>query len=236
MTTEKEKAQEFTFGKAVPVAFADIIAPRAFKKKGQEKGDPKYAGTFVFDADDAELKTLQSEVAKLLQANNTTGKKLKPGRLTEEQERLQTHVEVKVPWMDGTKYADGQKAKGKDAEWARGKILVKATSKYQPALGAIVDGKPIDIAGTPEGMAIAKKYFYSGAYVVPSVALHYYTGDAEKPNGVSLYFNGVLFVKHGARLGGQRSAAETFKGYIGTISQEDPTGGEAEDLDDEIAF
>lgn len=234
---EKEKAQEFTFTKSVPVAFADIITPRAFKKKGLEKGDPKYAGTFLFDADDEELKKLQGEVVKVLQANNTSGKKLKVGRLTEEQERMQSHVEIKVPWMDGTRYADDQKAKGKDAEWARGKILVKATSKYQPALAAIEGGKVIEFT-TPEAVAAAKKYFYSGAYIVPSVALHYYTGDADKPNGVSLYFNGALFVKHGARLGGSRSAAETFKGYIGSISQEDPTGGaDAGELDDdEIGF
>lgn len=235
-TVEKEKPAELTFTQAVAVAFEAIINSRAFKKKGQEKGDPKYSGTFVCEPTSEDLKKLQAEVVKMLQANNSSGKKLKIGRLTEEQETAGTHVEVKVPWQDGTKYADKQKAAGKDAEWARGKVLVKATSKYQPALAAIEGGKVLEFS-TPEAVATAKKYFYSGAYIVPSVGLHYYTGDEGKPDGVSLYFNAALFVKHGPRLGGSRSASETFKGYIGSISQEDPTGGAVEgELDDEIPF
>lgn len=236
MATEKEKPAEFTFKRAAVLAFEAIINARAFKKKGQEKGDPKYSGTFVLEPADEDLKLLQAEVVKMLQANNSSGKKLKIGRLTEEQETAGTHVEVKVPWQDGTKYADKQKAAGKDAEWARGKILVKATSKYQPALAAIEGGKVLEFT-TPEAIATSKKYFYSGAYIVPSVGLHYYTGDEGKPDGVSLYFNAALFVKHGPRIAGQRSASETFKGYIGTISQEDPTGGATEgELEDEIPF
>lgn len=235
-TVEKGKPAEFTFSKAAPVAFEAIINPRAYKKKGQEKGDPKYGGTLVLDPTDEDLKKLQAEVSKMLQANNSSGKKLKIGRLTEEQETAGTHIEVRVPWQDGSKYADKQKAAGKDAEWARGKILLKATSKYQPALAAIEGGKVLEFS-TPEAIATAKKYFYSGAYIVPSVALHYYTGDEGKPSGVSLYFNAALFVKHGPRFAGQRTASETFKGYIGSISQEDPTGGAAEnELDDEIPF
>jgi hypothetical protein len=234
-TVEKEKPADFTFAKAVVVAFEAIINPRAFKKKGQEKGDPKYSGTFVCEPTDEDLKKLQGEVSKMLQAHNASGKKLKVGLLTEEQEKAGTHISVNVPWQDGTKYADKQKAAGKDAEWARGKILVKATSKYQPALAAIEGGKVLEFT-TPEAVAVAKKYFYSGAYIVPSVGLHYYTGDSGKPDGVSLYFNAALFVKHGARIAGQRSATETFKGYIGSISVEDPTGGATEELDDEIAF
>lgn len=234
---EKEKPAEFTVSKAVPVSFEAIVTPRKFKKNGKEQGDPRFQGTFVFDPTDEDLKKLQAEVVKMLHANNASGKKLKIGRLTEEQENAGTHIEVKVPWQDGTKYADKQKAAGKDAEWARGKILVKATSKYRPALAALVDGKVLEFA-TDEAVAANKKYFYDGALLVPSFGLHFYKGDEGKPDGVSLYFNAALFVKHGPRLRGSgRSAAETFKGYIGSISQEDPTGGaDLGELDDEIPF
>ncbi len=235
-TVEKEKPADFTFTVAVATPYEAIINPRAYKKKGQEKGDPKYSATFLLEPTSVDLKTLQGEVVKMLQAHNSSGKKLKIGALTEEQEEAGTHVSVKVPWQDGTKFADKQKKEGKDAEWARGKVLVKATSKYQPALAAIVGGKVIEFQ-TPEAVATAKKYFYSGAFLVPSVGLHYYNGDEGKPDGVSLYFNAALFVKDGPRLvSSQKSASETFKGYIGAISQEDPTGGAADELDDEITF
>lgn len=232
-TVEKEKPAEFTFTVAVPTPFEAIINPRKYKKNGKEQGDAKYQGTFLLDPTSEDLKKLQAEVIKMLHANNSSGKKLKIGRLTEEQETAGTHIEVKVPWQDGTKYADKQKAAGKDAEFARGKILVKATSKYQPALAALVDGKLLEFS-TPEAVATAKKYFYSGAFLVPSVGLHFYKGDEGKPDGVSLYFNAALFVKHGPRLvSSTRSATETFKGYVGAISQEDPTGGaEVDELED----
>jgi hypothetical protein len=118
-------------------------------------------------------------------------------------------------------------------------VLLKASSKYQPALSAIVNKQIVDFS-TPESVATAAKYFYSGAWMVPSFGFHWYKGDEGKPDGVSLYFNGCLFVKDGTRLDRpQRSAAETFKSYIGSISQEDPTGGAtagADELDDEIPF
>ena len=188
------------------------------------------------DVDMSDIARLKREVVAMLQANNKSGKKIKVGRLSEEQEAAGTHVEVQVPWKDGTKFADAEKAKGKDAEYARGKVLLKASSKYQPALAAIVDKKIVEFT-TEESKAEAKKYFYSGAYLVPSVGLHFYKGDEGKPDGVSLYFNGVLFAKHGPRLGGRGgNATETFKGYIGSISDEDPTGGSSVEDDDEIPF
>lgn len=247
MTTETKKQEDFNFTVAYRASYADIMEPRAYEKNGQKKGDPKYSATFIIDPtpklvtvegkeiDMSDLGRLKRGVIKLLNAHNTTGKKLKIGRLTEEQEQAGTHIEVQVPWKDGAKEADRLKAKGKDGEVFRGQVLLKASSKYQPALAA-VENKKIITFETDESKAAAKKFFYSGAYLVPSFGLHWYKGDEGKPDGVSLYLQGVLFAKHGPRLGGrQQNAAETFKGYMGSISNEDPTGGASQDeLDDEI--
>jgi len=250
---EKAKPEDFNFSTAHPVAYADIMAPRAFEKNGQKKGEPKYSGTFVIDptpklqsidgkdVDMSDLGRLKRDVIKMLNAHNTTGKKLKIGRLTEEQETAGTHVEVQVPWKDGTKEADKMKAKGKDGETFRGKTLLKATSKFPPVLSAVEAGKIVDYpAENNVQPPAAAKFFYSGVHIVPSFGLHWYKGDEGKPDGVSLYFNAALFAKHGTRLGGRTAnSAETFKGYIGSISQEDPTAGagfSADELDDEIPF
>lgn len=249
---EKQKVEDFNFLTAHPCAYADIMAPRAFQKNGATKGEPKFSGTFVIDptpkmvqqdgkdVDMSDLGRLKRDVIKMLQDHNKTGKKLKIGRLTEEQEQAGSHIEVQVPWKDGTKEADRMKAKGKDGEVFRGKVLVKATSKFPPALAAVENGKIVELPAVDNTQPpSAAKYFYSGAHLVPSFGLHWYKGDEGKPDGVSLYFNAALFAKHGTRLGGRAAnAAETFKGYVGSISQEDPTGGtfNRDDLDDEIPF
>jgi hypothetical protein len=231
-----DKQPDFNFTTSHRVSYADILEPRSFQKKGMAKGDPRYSGTFLINANDPDLAKLKAEVTALLQTNNKTGKKLKIGRLTEEQERTNTHIEVQVPWKSGDKEADRMAAAGKDGEVFRGQTLLKASSKYQPALAALDAGKLLEFS-TPESIAVSKKYFYSGAYMVPSVGLHYYKGDAGKPDGVSLYLNAVMFAKHGPRLGGRSvNAAETFKGYIGSIKDEDPTGGAEEELDDAAGF
>lgn len=250
MTTEQKKQEDFNFTTSHRVSYADIMEPRAYMKAGQKKGEPKYSGTFIIDhtpvikqidgkeVDMSDIAQLKRACIAMLNANNKSNKKLKIGRLTEEQETAGTHIEVQVPWKDGTKEADKMKAKGKDGEAFRGMTLLKGTSKYQPALAAIENKKIVEFT-TDESKPAAKKFFYSGAYLVPSFGLHFYKGDEGKPDGVSLYLNAVMFAKHGARLGGRSAnASETFKGYIGSISEEDPTGGaSAEDeFDDEIAF
>ncbi len=235
--TEKNKAEDFNFQTAHIASYADIMEPRAFQKNGQKKGEPKYGATFVIAPDNEDLKKLKAAVTAMLQAK-APGKKFVLRRLTQEELDAGNVVEVQVPWKDGTKFADAEKAKGKDAEYARGHVLLKATSKYQPALAAIVDKALVEFTTDEAKIAAGKKYFYSGAFMVPSVGLHWYKGDEGKPDGVSLYLNGVMFAKNGSRLGGrQANAAETFKGYIGSISDEDPTAGAAGDnLDDEIPF
>lgn len=239
MTTEKDKPSDFNFQSAHQVSYANIAEAKAFQKKGQAKGDPKYSAVFIVDPENADLAKLKAEAVAMLKAK-AAGKTLRTRRLTQEELDSGNFVEVQVPWKDGTKEADRMKAAGKDGEVFRGKVLVKASSKYQPALSAIVDKKVVDFVTDEAKAQAGKKYFYSGAYLVPSFGLHWYKGDEGKPDGVSLYLNAVLFAKNGPRLGGrQHNAAEAFKGYIGSISEEDPTGGAAftaDELDDEIPF
>lgn len=241
MTTEKKQQEDFNFNTAHTVSYANIMEPKAFVKKGQKKGDPKYSALFIIDPENADLKRLQAAVLAELKTKHP-GKTLRARRLSQEEMNAGTFVEVSVPWRSGDKEAERLKAKnnGDDSKGAiyRGKVLVKASSKYQPALSAIEGGKVIDFE-TDEAKAKAAKFFYSGAVLVPSFRFNPFDGDEDKPGGMSLYLNAVLFAKHGTRIGGRSAnAAETFKGYVGTISQEDPTGGgfNRDDLDDEIPF
>lgn len=240
--TDTKKQDDFNFQTAHRASHANIETPKPFMKNGKAQGDPKYSALFIIDPENADLARLKAEVTAMLKAK-AGGKTIRARRLTQEEVDAGTFVEVSVPWKAGDKEAERLKAKnnGDDSKGAiyRGQVLLKASSKYQPALSAIEGGKIVDFV-TDEAKAMAgKKYFYSGAHLVPGFGLHWYKGDEGKPDGVSLYLNAVLFAKKGERLGGRsQNAAETFKGYIGTISQEDPTGGASsgEDLDDEIPF
>ena len=85
---------------------------------------------------------------------------------------------------------------------------------------------------------VAKSKFYNGAIVVPRLNFVIKTKNGD---GVKAYLDMVFATvgkdgKPGKKIGGI-SAAEAFKGYIGEMSSEDPTGGQgASDLDDEIPF
>lgn len=244
-----EKKQEiFSFQSRHRGCYVDIERARAFKKKA---GTEKFGATFIIDpapklvdvdgksVDMSDLAQLKRAVTRLLQSK-APGKKLSLNRLTQEQVDAGNYIEVKAPWRSGDKEADSEKAKGKDGELYRGKILVKSSSKFQPRLAYIENGKVNKIeAEEPESAVLIKKFFYSGAEYVPSFELHWYKGDEGKPDGVNLYLNSILFAKHGARIrGGGQNPEDTFKGYVGTISNEDPTGGAAgvaDELGDDLS-
>lgn len=231
--SDEKKQNDFNFTTAVRCAYADIINPRAFVKNGKPKGDPKYSVTVLLPPDNPDLKRLQAAVGAMARENKP-GKKFVTRALTQEELAAGDTVQLAVPWKSGEAEADRMKAGGKNGEVFRGHTLVKASSAYAPVLDVIEKGVLVPYHD-PEVRAKASKYFYSGAFIVPSFGLHWYKGDTGKPDGVALYFNACAFAKNGERLGGRAvNSAETFKHYLGTLSAEDPTGGEQ--LDDEIPF
>jgi hypothetical protein len=223
----------YAFQAPVRAGFANIIAARQFQDKGKGKGDPRFDATFILEPDSADLKALKDLVITEAKAL-FPGKRLIARRLTQEEVDAGC-VEIAVPWKDGTKAADRAKEDGKDQEFFRGKIIVKASSKYAPALSGIEGGKIVEYTN-PETRATLDKLFYSGAYLVPYLALHSYKARDDKPGGVGVYLNAICFIKHGPRLGGSKvNAAEVFKGYAGTVSAADP-GSNDSGLDDDIPF
>jgi hypothetical protein len=223
----------YTFKAPIRAGFSNIVSARQFQKEGQNKGDPRFDATFLLAPDSPDLIALKDLVIAEAHALNP-GKRLVARRLTQE-ELDAGAVEITVPWKDGTHLANKAKEAGKDQEFFRGMVAIKASSKYAPALSGIEGGKIIEYTN-PEARATLDKLFYSGAFMIPHVALHSYKARDDKPGGVGLYLNAVCFIKHGPRLGGQRvNAAEVFKGYAGTVSAEDP-GSNDSGFDDEIPF
>lgn len=120
--------------------------------------------------------------------------------------------------------------------------ILTASSQYDVALARLEAGKVIDIPDEEHARAQAgKDLFYSGAYVVPAIALKAFrrkTLDAK--DGVTAYLQNCLFVRKGERIAGSGGADnnQVFGGNVANYSAEDPTAlapGSA-DLEDDVAF
>lgn len=212
MSSDNKNDNSVALTKPVVMVFPNLHEPRAIGAKGKEQGAPKYSANFVFPPDHPDLPKL---VAK---AKEVAGAKW-PGR------ELAT---LKFPFSKGDKLADKAKAKGKDGEFQRGKTVLASRSKYEPRLSVIENGKLVELEGPAR--AAAKPKFYSGVEVLAQFNFVTYEGVGENPDGVTAYLNQVCSLNKGARIAGGASAAEVFKGYAGTVSNEDPTG------DDEIPY
>lgn len=228
-----EKSQEGLFSFTAPVAFIwpALFEPRKFGKKGQEKGEPKYSSTILFPPDHPDFTAMKQRalaVAKLRW----------PGRDIAADYKAR---ELRMPWKTGDseldrfvkKLTNDGKTYDGSRDFLKGSVVLKATSKFQPRLSVIANGKIVDLE---EGsFAAHKSKFYSGVEGLAQINLVTYNAiDENAKDGVTAYLNLVLTLGKGAKRGGGTGpvASEVFKGYVGTSTEEDPTGG----LDDEIPF
>lgn len=205
----------YTLTEPTTLTFPNLLEAKAVQVKGKASGEPKYSSNFEFDPESEDLKALKAKAVAVARAK-WPGRDLK---------------ELSFPFTSGDKLAEKAKAKSKDREFSRGKIVVTARSKYQPRLSVVEGGKIVDLEG--DAIKARGRVFYSGVSALAQFNLVAYDGVGNNPDGVTAYLNMAVSLNKGAKLAGGASAAEVFKGYIGTASDEDPTGA---DLDDEIPF
>ena len=118
----------------------------------------------------------------------------------------------------------------------KGKVVIACRSKYEPRLAYIERGKIIDLETDTQKVANKTK-FYPGVEVLAQINLLPYeaVGKDGKP-GVTVYLNMVLSTCKGSRISGGQTASEAFKGYVGSVSAEDPTApGTDAGIDDLIS-
>ncbi len=209
---EKKEVTRFKFEAApVRMIFGSLIKPMASDYGNGRKSDPHYEIQAGIATDHPDLKALKATMAKVAKAEFGT-------------------VEgVSFPIKDGTKIADKGKAKGKNREACRGLVMFKASSsaEYPPALCYLTAGGVVDV----EDRNLAASKFYSGVEVGMEVTLKAYPGnDSNIPNSVVAYLSTVCSLGRGEKLGGSAASRyATFAKNVGTVSDDDPTGG----MDDE---
>lgn len=206
----------FSLSEPQTLTFPNLLEAKAVQVKGKPSGEPKYSSNFEFEPASADLAAAKAKAVAVARAK-WPGRDLK---------------ELSFPFTDGNKLADKAKAKDKDREFSRGKVVVTARSKYQPRLSVVEGGKIVDLEG--DAIKARSRVFYSGVQALAQFNFVAYDGVGANPDGVTAYLNMVVSLNKGKKLAGGASASEVFKGYIGTASNEDPTAGDG--LDDEIPF
>lgn len=206
----------YAITKPVLMAFPNLFEPKAFMENGKARGEPKYSANFVFDpADNADdLKNMKALVAKIARANTQVA-----------------FTELALPFVSGDKLAEAAKAKKKNGEYQRGKVVVAARSKFQPKLAVFENGKAVDLDDSM--FARYKSRFYPGVRAFAQFNFVWHAVGSNK-SGVTAYLNLVLTTGKGDRIAGGKPAAEVFAGYVGHVTDTDPTAGQS--LDDEIPF
>lgn len=237
----------YTLTQPVILSHPHLFDAKPFMRKGKPAGEPKFGASFVFDLESADLKNIKSLAVKLAQAKwpnrDVIGES--KGRLVEDPE---THQQVrlsptfKFPWTLGDKVVAAHvaklKAEGKEddhlGDFQAGKAVIKSSSKYAPRLAVVLNGKATDL--TPETVAAYKAQFYFGVKVLAQFNLVPYDKVGETGvDGITIYLNMVLTLNKGEKLAAGKSAAETFSGYIGSVTSEDPTAGN-QGVDDNSEF
>ncbi len=207
----------FNLTKPLTLTFPNLFKARPFKRNGKEIGEPKFDGSFLLDADSDDLKAMKALCVKIARAARPSAD-------------LKT---LAFPFKSGDKLADKAKEKGKDNEVSRGKVVIAARSKYQPKLAVFEAGKILDLEDETM-IARFKSRFYPGVLCYAQFNFVWYDEVGNGQAGVNAYLNMVLSTGKGTRLGANRSAASVFSGYVGNVSEVDPTAGQT--MDDEIPF
>jgi len=210
----------FALTEPVVMVHLNLQKPRAFGKKGHESGTPKYSGNLLLKAASLDLASMKKIAAEVARAEW-------PGRPL---------AELKFPFSNGTKIADKRKAECErlkikpDGEFNRDMVVVAARSKFQPGFSVFKDGRIIDLE---DEATIAAHWgsFYNGVLVLAEVNFKAYPGVGANPDGVTCYLNKVMSTGKGTKIiMGGSSGSQTFSGYRGGYSAEDPGPSSADEM------
>ena len=227
--SEKVQAISYATVEATVMAHPHLLEAAKFKRNGKETGEAKFGAVWVFDPSSKDLENIKAKAAEAARAK-WPGKSLS---------------ELQFPFKSGDKEWEKRvaklKAEGKEddgkGDFQKGKVLMKASSKFQPKLSVWLKGQKEPTELTDEGMfRIHGGKFYFGVKTLFEVNFMPYepVREGDKP-GITAYVQQVCSINEGERLAGGRAASEVFKGYSGKVSDMDPTAG-ASGMEDEISF
>lgn len=230
MSDNKVQGENYLFTKPVRAPFISVDKARKVGAKGAERGEPKFSVTALLPYTDKDENDRPSspEIRALKAAFIKVAKETWPGRPL---------GELRFPFVDGAKEAEKATKKGKDGAFFLNHLVFKAASGADKPPQLAIRGTEIRVLQGEQRETLGKEKFYNGCMIVPAIFIKAYKSEDEggigAHSGVKAYLQSVLWYGDGARIGGM-SAAEVFKSYAGTVTAEDPTGGDISN--DEIPF
>lgn len=230
MTERNDDWIVFNTSEPAILSFPNLIEARAVTRNGKATGEAKFSTDAEFELNSADAKRIVSLCKKAALAKWPDLEEVK-GRLKYTDDEGNEKF-VNMPYKLGDRLADKAKAKsdkeGKERlrEWSRGKFVLTARTKKEPSLAVVINGQAIDLDSEALKTAHAGK-FYTGVEGLLEVTLAAYDAvDDTGTNGVTAYLNSVVSLNRGKKLiSGRKSATEVFSGYLGKITDEDPSDG-----------
>lgn len=192
--------------------FPDLFEAKAFQRNGKPQGEPKFGGTFLIPLDST-LKDGSGRV--IIDVSGLKEVAVKVARLKWPGRDLS---DLRFPFKDGDKEAvrigAKREAAGKkgSSDFYSGNLVLKATSKFQPAV----------LGGNEKQPIIDASKVYSGVIVTAEINFTAYDGVDGGQDGIKAYLNSVLVLRDGDRIAG-RDASQSFSGIGGGESTYDPT-------------
>ncbi len=221
--------------------YPTLLTPRAYEKNGQPKGKPRYSlGMILKPSQLKEFKEFD-EATETFQDVSFSDVLMQVaeeafGGEIEDVRGAIKHKAIGWPIKKGEEIS--AKKDGKHAEHLDGHYLINCGTieDYPPVLKAKVDGqRKTLVRGTTEGDKKIKQLFVGGSYAYAELNIK--ATDVSEKKYLTLYLNGVTYVKPGELIGGG-GAGGTMDRYADTQGGEadvDPNEGN-DDGDDEIPF
>jgi len=234
----------YTLIKPARLLFSSITAKSAAKLDNGQQATPKFSGTFGIEKEDFDaiveimVRALKAELGSFSGNPGDYYLACMSGK-TAGTRAIQT-AELKAAGKGADEaFKIKEKAQKRAELYAPYAGIISASSQYEIELARLEAGKIVDIPAEEHARAQAgKDLFYSGAYVVPAIALKAFrrkTLDAK--DGVTAYLQNCLYVRKGERIAGAGGPGnnEVFGNFAG-YSDYDPTAMAPSNEDDEIPF
>jgi Protein of unknown function (DUF2815) len=213
--------------------FPTVIDPKPFKLKGKvTQGDPVYSASFVLDPTSEIVASVKAAIVAVCK-EKWPGRNIAEGVKSGEIMLPITPGNTMISQRQANLTAQGKDYKG-DSDFMKDQLVLKTgTKKFPPQLGYwdTATRKWIDLDENTKHANASR--FYFGAEALLEVNLSAYDRvNATARDGVKAYLQKVYVTGKGKRLSGGQLGSETFKGYAGSVSDQNPTEG----MNDEIPF
>jgi len=188
--------------------------------------EPKFSGTFGISKKDLErmipvmVQCIQSETGAFTGNPNDYYLACMGGNTAADRVLQKANLDAQAARGKGENDAAFkimEKAEKRAAAYRNFAGILQASSKFEVELAKLVNGAIVDIIGEAPRAQSGKDMFYSGAIVVPSIALQgFRRKKLDDRDGVTGFLQNVLFLRKGPKLdlgGGQASNSEVFGGF-----------------------